>query len=76
MISNCFKHKGLGFPFARGARRRSADVDANVPLTQEVVKQTKSLSKLTRVSALWQNIQEWIRREIVDDDPYDAEPLS
>lgn len=80
MKPNCFKHKGLGSPDTRPTRLRITDAEGNysvnTPLTQYVFKQTKSLSKFTGVVALWQSVQEWIRQEIVDDDPNDAETLS
>ena len=49
------------------------DYSVSTPLTQEIFKQIRSSAKFTEVFTLWQGVQEWIRQEIVDDDPYDEE---
>ena len=75
--SNWFKRKGLRTPKDRCVKYRVMDVASdysiNTPVTQEIFKQRRSSAKFTEVSALWQGVQEWIRQEIVDDDPYDEE---
>jgi len=38
-------------------------------------KHTKNSHKPAEVFSLWHSVQEWIRQEIVDDDPYDEETL-
>lgn len=38
-------------------------------------KHLKTSTKSTEMFAFWHSVQEWIRQEIVDDDPYDEETL-
>ena len=76
MKSNRFKRKDLGTSNNRLAKLRVTDVAddyASTPLAQEIFQQTRSPAKFTEVFTLWQGVQEWIRQEIVDDDPYDEE---